>query len=215
MIEIWPLWWVDRALTAFSAIMDFESTIFRSIFIRKMIRHSFNYLLMLYVSYNLHESKEVLFVFHPLPNSFQVENSRKIHANPQSLNLTCSNAIMPFIVTSGCPTENRLRRDKVNWAVPTKGENWYKWFQYNAPLTGDDDASFAWRKEIALTQGARLGRLSWFDAALWEHCRYQRQSAVGSDELFDLKNIAEKIFCDHNIQTTEGWSLLSQHMTFA
>ena len=135
MIEIWPLWWVDRALTAFSAIMDFESTIFRSIFIRKMIRHSFNYLLMLYVSYNLHESKEVLFVFHPLPNSFQVENSRKIHANPQSLNLTCSNAIMPFIVTSGCPTENRLRRDKVNWAVPTKGENWYKWFQYNSPLT--------------------------------------------------------------------------------
>ena len=161
MIEIWPLWWVDRALTAFSAIMDFESTIFRSIFIRKMIRHSFNYLLMLYVSYNLHESKEVLFVFHPLPNSFQVENSRKIHANPQSLNLTCSNAIMPFIVTSGCPTENRLRRDKVNWAVPTKGENWYKWFQYNAPLTGDDDASFAWRKEIALTQGAKLGRLIW------------------------------------------------------
>ena len=63
MIEIWPLWWVDRALTAFSAIMDFESTIFRSIFIRKMIRHSFNYLLMLYVSYNLHESKEVLFYF--------------------------------------------------------------------------------------------------------------------------------------------------------
>ena len=111
MIEIWPLWWVDRALTAFSAIMDFESTIFRSIFIRKMIRHSFNYLLMLYVSYNLHESKEVLFVFHPLPNSFQVENSRKIHANPQSLNLTCSNAIMPFIVTSGCPTENRLRSE--------------------------------------------------------------------------------------------------------
>ena len=83
MIEIWPLWWVDRALTAFSAIMDFESTISRSIFIRKKIRHSFNYLLMLYVSYNLHESKEVLFVFHPLPNSFQVENSRKIHANPQ------------------------------------------------------------------------------------------------------------------------------------
>ena len=54
-----------------------------------------------------------------------------------------------------------------------------------------------------------------FDAALWEHCHFQRQSAVGSDELFDLKNIAGKIFCDHNIQTTEGWSLLSQHMTFA
>ena len=196
MIEIWPLWWVDRALTAFSAIMDFESTIFRSIFIRKIIRHSFNYLLMLYVSYNLHESKEVLFVFHPLPDSFQVEDSCEIHASPQPHMFQCNHAVHCHI---GCPTEKRLKRDKVNWAVPTKGENWYKWFQYNAPLTGDDDASFAWRKEIALTQAAKLGRLIWFDAALWEHCHCQRQSAVGSDELFDLKNIAEKIFCDHGL----------------
>ena len=131
---------------------------------------------------------------------FPIHSKRRILAKYMpTLNLTCSNAIMPFIVTIGCPTEKRLKRDKVNWAVPTKGENWYKWFQYNAPLTGDDDASFAWRKEIALTQAAKLGRLIWFDAALWEHCRYQRQSAVGSDELFDLKNIAEKIFCDHGL----------------
>ena len=198
MIEIWPLWWVDRALTAFSAIMDFESTIFRSIFIRKMIRHSFNYLLMLYVSYNLHESKEVLFVFHPLPNSFQVENSRKIHANPQSLNLTCSNAIMPFIVTSGCPTENRLRSE-LGCSYKRRELIQMVSVQLTAHCTGDDDASFAWRKEIALTQAAKLGRLIWSDAALWEHCHCQRQSAVGSDELFDLKNIAEKIFCDHGL----------------
>ena len=108
MIEIWPLWWVDRALTAFSAIMDFESTIFRSIFIRKMIRHSFNYLLMLYVSYDYMNQKKfsLFFILFPIHSKWRILAKCMPTLSPSTLHVpmqscrSLSPAVVPLKIGS-------------------------------------------------------------------------------------------------------------------